>query len=83
MTGKSDAGNLRTSIGAEDKRAKLSEKRRIYANCLATLTQFAGADIRLHAATESDEYNSAARERDQARTAARIAVQEVALIGSG
>jgi len=38
MTGRSDAENLRTSISAEDERAKLAEKRRVYASCLASLT---------------------------------------------
>jgi hypothetical protein len=37
MTGKSDAANLRMSVSAEDTRAKLAEKRRIYANCLAAI----------------------------------------------
>lgn len=48
MTGKSDAENLRTSISAEDRRARLAEKRRIYANCLATLTIAATARAEAH-----------------------------------
>jgi len=38
ITRKSAAENLRTSIGAEDERARLAEKRRIYAQALASLT---------------------------------------------
>jgi hypothetical protein len=41
ITGRSDAENLRTSISAEDYRVKVAEKRRIYANCLAQLTDAA------------------------------------------
>ncbi len=37
MTSKSDAENLRTSISAEDARAKLAEKRRAYAAFHASL----------------------------------------------
>jgi hypothetical protein len=58
-----------------------AEKRRIYANCLAALTQNVVVNVRLHAATDSQEHNNAIEERNQARVAARIAVQEVALIG--
>ena len=69
------------SIRAEDARAKLAERRRIYANYLATLTQYAGADNRLRAAEDgSKEHEEALRERSQAQTAARTAVQEVTLI---
>jgi hypothetical protein len=41
MTSKSDAANLRASISAEDTRAKLAEKRRIYASCIAALDAYA------------------------------------------
>jgi hypothetical protein len=81
MTGKSDAENLRMSISAEHTLAKLAEKRRIYANCLAALIQNVDVNIRLHAATDSQEHNSVIQERNQARVAARVAIQEVALIG--
>jgi hypothetical protein len=81
MTGKSDAANLRVNIGAEHALAKLAEKRRNYANCLAALTQYAGAHIRLYAAKDSQGHNDLVQERTQALTAARIAVLEVALIG--
>lgn len=43
LTSKSDAENLRTSISAEDAGAKLAEKRRIYANCIAAITACASA----------------------------------------
>jgi hypothetical protein len=38
ITGKSDAENLRMTISADDRRAEVAEKRRIYAACGAALT---------------------------------------------
>jgi hypothetical protein len=44
MAARSAVENLRTSISAEDARAKVAEKRRIYASCLAALGAHATAN---------------------------------------
>jgi uncharacterized membrane protein YidH (DUF202 family) len=67
---------------AEDARAKVAEKRRIYASCLATLTVCGAAE----AALQRDDLSEAERarleeERDRAQVTAVNAESEVALIG--
>ena len=42
--------SARMTGSSEDRRAKLAEKRRVYAGFLAALTQYAGADDRMRAA---------------------------------
>jgi hypothetical protein len=72
------------TISAEDARARVAEKRRIYANCLSmfTLGFSAGVDARrLKDTPQSDEYRNAMQEFNRARPAAMNAVQEVDLIG--
>lgn len=81
ITSKSAAENLRTSIAAEDARANLAEKRRIYANCLGALTAFLTAEIRKQNAPcrQSDRANQA---YTPALLATSSAVWEVILITS-
>jgi hypothetical protein len=45
MTSKSDAANLRTSIAAEDMRAKVTEKRRVYAKYIASMIEVIVATV--------------------------------------
>ncbi len=82
MASKSAVENLRTSIRAEDARATLAQKRRIYANCLATITDYA---IAANSAAGGTELPPAQRaelleESSRARSAALNAVSEVDLI---
>ena len=65
---------------SEDRRAKLADRRRVYASFLATLTQERDAVQRMPAAHGQAELESATIEREQARTATRRAVQEVILV---
>jgi hypothetical protein len=84
MTGKSDAENLRTSITAEDGRARLAEKRRVYANCLARLTDgfFAATIVKTYEGKHTEaEYKAAVLECNRARVVATNALHEVKLIG--
>ena len=85
MTSKSDAENLRTSISAEDARAKVAEKRRIYANCLAALVAASMASGAARAANDNPavEFRMETLQRAMAaQQAAMNAVSEVQLIGS-
>ena len=66
------------TISAEDARATLAEKRRIYANYLAAIAQYQ----RLSAIAGDDDTEDAFQELQQARMAARLAFQEVILISS-
>jgi hypothetical protein len=84
MTSKSDAENLRMSISAEDARAKLAEKRRIYANCLAALMDFTNALERWGHETKLPPEQRNAEGQDEVvrtRRAAYHTVSEVELIG--
>ena len=86
MTSKSDAENLRMSIAAEDKRAQLAEKRRIYANCLARLTDgfYAATIVKTYTGKNTDaEYKTAVQECNRARVEATHTLHEVRLIGPG
>ena len=85
MTSKSDSENLRTSIGAEDQRARLAEKCRIYANYLSALS--AGFNSYVESSTKQDLAGQKhdeimARWRD-AHVNALSASSEVRLIGPG
>jgi hypothetical protein len=82
LTSKSDAANLRTSISAEDARANRTEKRRIYAGCVAAVTAYFDAIVA--AGTGSlvfaDERAGLDAEVGRTRLAAQVAVSEVDLI---
>lgn len=75
MTAKSSAENLRTSISAEDARARNAEKRRTYANCLAVLT----LAVSTRASANPDDRDSRTNAANLIITAAN-AVFEVKLI---
>jgi hypothetical protein len=83
MTSKSAAENLRTSIAAEDARAKLAEKRRIYANCMAALTACASATDNTERGTDLPpaQFAELLEELSRTRQAAMNATYEVQLIG--
>ena len=78
MTSKSDAENLRTSIAAEDARAKVAEKRRIYANCLAALVAASNAARAAEAEAQVETLQKAMSAHQEAMNAN----SEVQLIGS-
>jgi hypothetical protein len=82
MTGKSDAENLRTSISAEDRRARLAEKRRIYAGCVAAVTAYSDATVAANTPKMLLAEQRAELEHEVGRTrlAAQVAVSEVDLI---
>lgn len=85
IAGKSNAENLQTSIAAENDRARLYEKRRVYANCLAVLMlgYLEAAMVRARGDTRSKGYADAVLKANRARTAAAVnALSEVRLIGS-
>jgi hypothetical protein len=71
------------SISAEDKRARLTEKCRIYANCLSMLELGSDAafKVREHGDTpQSDEHRNAVQEFDRAKRIFMSAIREVDLI---
>ena len=84
MTSKADAKNLRASIRAEDARAKLADKRRIYAGCVAALTAYSDATVAANSpkALIVKQHVRAELEYEVGRTrlAAQVAVSEVDLI---
>ncbi len=82
MTGMSDAKNLRTSIRAEDARARLADKRRIYAGCVAALTAYSDATVAANTSKILLAEQRAELEYEVGRTrlAAQVAVSEVDLI---
>lgn len=75
---------LRTSIAAEDARAKLAEKRRIYAEYLSSLTKsfHASAVARYQGNKRSKEFQAAEAEANRTRIEAMHAVGVVRLICS-
>ena len=75
---------LRTSITAEDARAKLAEKRRIYADYLSSLTNsfHASADARYHKNKRSKEFRAAEAEANRTRFESMHALNVVRLICS-
>jgi hypothetical protein len=77
------AENLRLSISAEDGRAKLAEKRRIYAHCLATLNVLMVVTIKTELSRDEPAAirGPAVEERTAAILAATSAVFEVKLLG--
>lgn len=81
MAGKSAAKNLRTTLAVENERAKLAEKRRIYANCLSSLNLgfYAASIVRTHRNKRSKEYGAAVLEANRARMMAANAINEVRL----
>ncbi len=84
MTGESDAANLRASIRAEDARARLAEKRRIYASCVGALIAFSDAVVAVARDRDTpltpEQHAGLVEESDRARLAAQNAVSEVDLI---
>lgn len=83
MTSKSDAANLRTRISAEDARARLAEKRHIYANCLTALTACASATDKAARGTAlpAAQHAQLLEETTRTQLASANAVSEVDLIG--
>jgi hypothetical protein len=81
LTSKSDAANLRTSIAAEDARAKVAEKRRIYANCLAALSAYVAAKTVPLTNLPPEAGIRFREEINRTQLAAANAVYEVQLIG--
>jgi hypothetical protein len=83
MTSNSAADNLRTTISAEAARARLAEKRRIYANCLVALTAYthAAGSLAQGAELSPAEYAGLEEDSDRTRMAAVLATSEVYLIG--
>ncbi len=71
MTGKRQTANLKLSINAENQRARVAEKRRIYASCQASFN-------RLLAAARRPQHDDA--ELDSAAAGASAAVSELVLI---
>jgi hypothetical protein len=86
MTGKFDAKNLRIGIRAEDARARLADKRRIYAGCVATLTAYSDAIVAVMQSQPLTQIKFPTRHFDleqevsRTRLAAEIAVFELDLI---
>ena len=74
----------RMTISAEDARAKLAEKRRIYANCLTAINTYLYAAGALAGGTELPpaEHAGLEQEADRARTAALNTTSEVYLVGT-
>jgi len=80
MAAKSAAENLRTSISAEDARAKVAEKRRIYASCLAALSAHATANAFPFTTVPPEAGIRFQEEINRTRLTAANAVYEVQLI---
>lgn len=83
MTSKADAKNLKASIRAEDVRAKLADKRRIYAGCVAALTAYSDATVAANSPKALIKQHVRAEleyEVGRTRLAAQVAVSEVDLI---
>jgi hypothetical protein len=83
MTSRSDAENLLATISAEDARAKLGEKRKVYARCLGALLAYTHAAGTLAQGAELPpaEYAELEEDSDRTRMAAMNATSEVYLIG--
>jgi hypothetical protein len=83
MASKSASENLRISISAEDARAKLAEKRRIYASCLAALMAYAAAigDVTRGTELPPEQLAGLQEASNRARVTASTATWEVFLIG--
>lgn len=81
---KAATDQLRTSIAAEDARAKLAEKRRIYADYLSSLTKsfHASADAHYHKNKRSKKFRAAEAEANRTRFEAMHALSVVRLICS-
>lgn len=79
----SNAENLQASIAAENNKARLSEKRCVYANCLAALMfgYLQAAMVRARGDVRSKGYAADVLEANRARMAAVNALSEVRLIG--
>lgn len=85
MTNKSQTANLVLSIDAENERARIADKRRIYATCLATLENVLPTivTLRMLVADEQSDYETfkaAVAEMKAADTAMSVAVSELRLI---
>jgi hypothetical protein len=86
LTGQRQTANLRLTIGAEDKRARTAEKRRIYATCLGAFEEMlvlAAKDRVLRASNDegsNERWDANFTEPLPAKTAMEAALNETMLI---
>ena len=81
MTGKRQTANLELSIGAENERHRLAEKRRIYAACQASFENMLRAtlEFKIHH-TRADPPSAWVNAPIEAGTAMNVAISELRLV---